>query len=129
MDPFSLTVGIVQLSKETYLVANFIYKTLNSAKHSEEERKDALAQIRRELLFFQSFGRYFADPSSLVAGDVDLNEVHSCPIIECKVQCSLTICIIALAGRDSGYSGAIEGRFCRLCPTRWPGRPRIHGLV
>lgn len=121
MDPFSLTVGIVQLSKETYLVANYIYKTLISARNSEEERRDVVAQIRRELLFFQSFGRYFADPRGIVVDDVDLNEVLFCPTSQFTVQRLLIVCIAALVGRNPGYIGANENRFCRLCTIGCPG--------
>jgi len=58
--PFSLSVGIITLFKETYLVANYIHKTVNSAKHNEEKQKEIASKIRWELLVFQSFGRYFS---------------------------------------------------------------------
>jgi hypothetical protein len=74
-DPFSLTVGIITLFKETYLVANYIYKAVNSAKNSEEERKDVASKMRWELLVLQSFGRYFSRAHGVIVRDVGLDEV------------------------------------------------------
>lgn len=74
-DPFSLTVGIITLFKETYLVANYIYKTVNSAKNSEEERKDIPSKMRWELLVLQSFERYFSRAHGVIVRDIELDEV------------------------------------------------------
>lgn len=74
-DPFSLSVGIITLFKETYLIAAFIYKTLRSAKHSEKERGEIASNMRSELLILQSFGRHFTKINGTIVGDIALDEV------------------------------------------------------
>jgi hypothetical protein len=74
-DPFSLSVGIITLFKETYLVATFIYQTVNSAKNSVEDRKDVISKMRWELLLLRSFGRYFSRTNGIVVNDAQLDEV------------------------------------------------------
>ena len=68
-------MGVVTLVKETYLIASFIYKTINSSRRSEDERKEVVSQMRWELLVLQSFGRYFTRANGKVVGDVELDEV------------------------------------------------------
>ena len=79
-DPFSLTVGIVTLFIKTYLVAKHIYKTVNLAKNSEEERKDVASKMRWELLVLRSSGRYFSPAHGVIVRDIELDEVSIYPI-------------------------------------------------
>ena len=74
-DPFSLSVGIITLFKETYLIAAFVCKTLHSVKHSEKERREVASNMRWELLTLRSFGRYFTKINGTIMGDIALDEV------------------------------------------------------
>ena len=75
MDPFSLFVGIGTLFQETYLLVNYVYKTVSSAKESDEEREDIAASMRWELLMLESFGRWFTRADGDLTEDSMLDEV------------------------------------------------------
>lgn len=57
-------------------MASYIYNTINSAKHSEEERKDVASKMRWEVLVLQSFGRYFSRNNGVVIKDAVLDQVY-----------------------------------------------------
>lgn len=81
-DPFSIAVGIggvFTLFKETFLIANFIYNTINSAKNYDEEREAIAASMRWELLVLQSFGRIFQRVNGTVIDDGDIDQVILSP--------------------------------------------------
>ena len=77
-DPFSIALGIggvFTLFKETFLVANYIYKTVNSAKNCDEERRAIAASMRWELLVLQSFGKIFQRANGTVIDDSGIDQV------------------------------------------------------
>lgn len=71
----ALAVNIIEVVKQTYLVARFLYDTVNSAKHENEERNQISAEFRTELLFLASFERYFEKAHGAIAYDQALDEV------------------------------------------------------
>lgn len=76
MDPLSLSLGIITLFQETYLLVNYVYKIVNSAKDSDEEREDIASSMRWELLMLESFGRWFTRANGVVTDDIMLDEVR-----------------------------------------------------
>jgi len=74
-DPFSITIGLITVFKEVYLLSHCIYKACESAKASEEEREKLRQDLRFELLYIQSFGRYYLNTKS-IANDERLDKVH-----------------------------------------------------
>lgn len=84
MDPFSLTVGIVGLItsfKEVCLLSQCLYKACESAVASDEERASLREDMRCELNFVRSFGRFYLQNSS-ITGDVKLDDHWSRIIYE-----------------------------------------------
>ena len=76
MDPFSLSVGIITIFQETYLLVRFVYKTVNSAKEADEQREEISSSMRWELLMLESFGRWFTRASGVMTDDSVLDEVQ-----------------------------------------------------
>lgn len=58
-DPLSLTLSLLTAFKEVYLISRCIYRACETAKASDEERTRLRKDIRFELLYLQSFGRYY----------------------------------------------------------------------
>lgn len=79
MDPFSLTLGIISVFKDAYLVSRFVYTTLNSGLKHAEERVEIIKDFRHELLLLRSFGRWFVDSKGMVTNDSSLNTVSMPP--------------------------------------------------
>lgn len=75
MDPFSLSVGIIVVVKDTYKVANFIYTTIKSAHHADDERDEIISGMRFELLFLRSFVSYFERAHRAVTHTRELDKV------------------------------------------------------
>ncbi|TVY88583.1 hypothetical protein LAWI1_G008339 [Lachnellula willkommii] len=59
MDPFSLTVGLITVFKEVYLLSRCVYDACRSARASDEEREKLRHDLRYDLLRIRSFGRYY----------------------------------------------------------------------
>ena len=78
MDPLSISVAIITLFQETYLLISYVYKTVDSASDSDSEREDVVASMRWELLMLESFGRWFTRANGTVTDDSMLDEVK-CP--------------------------------------------------
>lgn len=76
MDPLSLSLSIITLFQETYLLVRFVYKTVNSAKEADEQREEIASSMRGELLMLESFGRWFTRAGGVVTDDSMLNEVE-----------------------------------------------------
>lgn len=76
MDPLSISVAIITLFQETYLLVTYVYKAVNSATGSDEEREDVVASMRWELLTLESFGRWFTKANRIVTGNSMLDEVN-----------------------------------------------------
>ena len=75
MDPLSISVAIITLFQETYLLIRYVYKTVESASNSDSEREDVVASMRWELLMLESFGRWFTKINGIVTNDSMLDEV------------------------------------------------------
>ena len=77
MDPISLTASILTVVDETCVVANFIYRTVKSAKNADTELDTIVSSMRVELLFLRSFLAYFERARGSITKVVDLDEVCS----------------------------------------------------
>ncbi len=79
-DPISvagISLAMVTILEDVYLVARFIYRSIDSAKHSEVEREELREEFEYEVLFLESFGRlYFSK-----GGFIDEAELKTTPII------------------------------------------------
>ena len=75
-DPFSIFVGSVALFKEAWLIANFIYRTANSVKISQEERRTVMTDMQWELNMLRSFGRYFTQGNGVIMNDAEVDGVR-----------------------------------------------------
>ena len=75
-DPFSIFVGSVALFKEAWLIANFIYRTANSIKNSQEERRKVMTDMQWELNMLRSFGRYFTQGNGVIMNDAEVDGVR-----------------------------------------------------
>lgn len=75
MDPISLTASILTIVNETYVVANFIYRTIKSAKNADAEFENIMSSMRVELLFLRSFLVYFERARGSIIQVRDLDEV------------------------------------------------------
>lgn len=115
MDPFSLIVGIGTLIQETYLLVNYVYKTVNLAKDSDKEREDVAASMRWELLMLESFGRWFVKANGVLTNDPMLDQVRyifdDTPSLNFKAD---VMNHSALAARNILYTKEVEKRFRRF---------------
>ena len=75
MDPFSLTVGIITLMKDTYHVAKFVYGAVKSARNAANERAEIISGMRLELLFLRSFISYFERAQGVMMYDRQMDDV------------------------------------------------------
>jgi hypothetical protein len=75
-DPVSLTLALITAFKEVYLLSRCIYRACESAKASEEERAKLRQDLRFELIYIQSFGRYYLKSKS-IADDDRLDKVRN----------------------------------------------------
>ena len=74
-DPFSITVGIISICKETYTIGKYIYDTVQAAKQSDIERKRAGEDISHELVILATFERWFSKADGNLVDDELINEV------------------------------------------------------
>ena len=75
MDPISLTLSILTIVKETYVVVRFIYGTIKSAKNADAEFENIMSSMRVELLFLRSFLVCFERARGSIIQVRDLDEV------------------------------------------------------
>ena len=74
MDPLSLTLGLITAFKEVYLLSRCVYRACESARASDEERWKLRRDLRYELIYVQSFGRFYLKNNN-VASDARLDDV------------------------------------------------------
>ena len=77
MDPvtaISLASTVASTFREVYVVARFIYRTIDHVKKSESEQKDLQLEFMHEIYFLDSFGRLYLTSSGIM-GDAELDEV------------------------------------------------------
>lgn len=75
MEAAGLVFGVISVFKDGYLVARFVYNTINSGLKHEEERAEIAQKLRHELLCLQSFGSWLVDSRGRVTNDPTLNAV------------------------------------------------------
>ena len=111
MDPLSISVAIITLFQETYLLISYVYRTVDSASHSDSEREDVAASMRWELLMLESFGRWFTKANGSVTDDSMLDEVK-CPYEQPLIETSAdTVGPAALAERNTVHIKKTSNRF------------------
>lgn len=76
MDPVGFALGVIAAFKDIYLASKFVYDTVNSGLKYQEERQEVVKDLRREILFLRSFGRWFAESRGMVTNDAALNQVR-----------------------------------------------------
>lgn len=77
MDGISTMVTVVEVFKDVYLLARFVYKTAKSASHCHEEEKDLIADFELELMHFKSFWVMFTKFDGKFVDDTQLTKVRS----------------------------------------------------
>ena len=70
-----MTASILAVVDETCVVANFIYRTVKSARNADAESDNIASSMRVELLFLRSFLAYFERARGSITQVVDLDEV------------------------------------------------------
>ena len=78
MDPataIGLATAVIDIFKDTYLVSKWVYKTINSGRNYESERKEVADDFHYELLLLQSFGRWFQKRKGTIIYDHELDKV------------------------------------------------------
>ena len=104
MDPLSISMAIITLFQETYLLISYVYRTVDSASQSDSEREDVAASMRWELLMLESFGRWFTRSNGIVTDDSMLDEVkraYKQPLIEISAN---SAGLAALAERNTVHT-------------------------
>lgn len=95
---------VVGAFKEVYLLAKFVYKTIHSAAHYQEEEKSLVREFKIELLHLRSFWIVFTKADGKLIEDDPLNEVSRCSkwqiLARGRIHSRLTQ--LALASRDRG---------------------------
>ena len=77
MDPvtaISLIATVASTFREVYVVARFIYRTIDHVKKSESEQKDLQLEFMQEIYFLESFGRLYLTSDGLM-GNAELDQV------------------------------------------------------
>lgn len=77
MDGVSSIVTVVELFKEVYLLARFVYKSAKSASHWQDEEKDLVADFDFQLMHFKSFWVMFTKYDGKFVDDEQLTQVCS----------------------------------------------------
>ncbi|MCJ1471517.1 hypothetical protein MMC13_000157 [Lambiella insularis] len=83
-DPFSITLGVIQICQEVYTVGKYIYETVISAKDCDAERKEIVAKINHELIILAAFERWVSKANGALVDDELINEgilldtIHIC---------------------------------------------------
>jgi len=75
MDPASLSIAVVALFKDVYLVAKYIRRKVKSAKQHRYEQSLLLAEFRIEILHLKSFWKLFTGKDGNLVDDHLLNNV------------------------------------------------------
>ncbi|KAL8697408.1 MAG: hypothetical protein Q9201_007135 [Fulgogasparrea decipioides] len=75
MAELALALNIIELVKQTYHVARFVYDSVQSAKNEDAERRQIASDLGRELLFLASFERYFEKAHGAIAYDQALDKL------------------------------------------------------
>ena len=77
MDPvtaISLAATVASTFREVYVVARFIYRTIDHVKNKDSERKDLQLEFMQEIYFLDSFGRLYLTDDGLM-GNAELDQV------------------------------------------------------
>lgn len=77
MDPvtaISLAATVASTFREVYVVARFIYRTIDHVKKSESEQKDLQLEFMHEIYFLDSFGRLYLTSGGIM-GNAELDQV------------------------------------------------------
>lgn len=78
MDPataISLAATVVSTFREVYVVARFIYRTIDHVKKSDSEQKDLQLEFMHEIYLLDSFGRLYLTSGGIM-GNVELDQVR-----------------------------------------------------
>ena len=78
MDPvtaISLAATVASTFREVYVVARFIYRTIDHVKKSESEQEDLQVEFMSEILYLDSFGRLYLTSGGIM-GDAELDKVN-----------------------------------------------------
>ena len=75
MDLLSISVAIITLFQETYLLISYGYKTVDSTSSSDSEREDVPASMRWEFPMLEPFGRCFTRANGTLTDESMLDEV------------------------------------------------------
>lgn len=81
MDPvtaISLAATVASTFREVYVVARFIYRTIDHVKKSESEQEDLQVEFMSEILYLDSFGRLYLTSGGIM-GDAELDKVNRFP--------------------------------------------------
>ncbi|CAD6585368.1 MAG: hypothetical protein ASARMPREDX12_001977 [Alectoria sarmentosa] len=76
MDPvtaISLAATVASTFREVYVVARFIYRTIDHVKKSESEQEDLQVEFMSEILYLDSFGRLYLTSGGIM-GDAELDK-------------------------------------------------------
>lgn len=87
MAELALAISILEVVKLTYHVAEFVYKTIKSAKSEDAEQGKIASEFGRELLFLASFERYLEKTHGAIAYDKKLDEVSHWEGPKCSSSC------------------------------------------
>lgn len=75
MEPLSGGLAVVGAFKEVYLLAKFVYKTIHSASHYQDEEKSLVREFKIEVLHLRSFWIVFTKADGKLIEDDPLNQV------------------------------------------------------
>jgi len=75
MDGASLGLAVIAAFKDVYLVAKFVRKTIQSAKHYQNEQASIVSEFEIEILHLRSFWKIFTRKDGNLVDDDLLNNV------------------------------------------------------
>jgi hypothetical protein len=80
MDPMSLSLGIIAIVQDTYLVGKFVYTTIQSAIQNEAERKEISENFQHEMLLLRAFVCWFVGSGGILINDETIDkEINRVP--------------------------------------------------